>query len=307
MNKELVDYVKQQMNINVSRNKTTDVLLKQGWHQSEIDEAFLVAEGKAVGTQDAPRDAFEDSQADDFGESEKSFGSGLTRKAIFIIAAVLALAAVIAGIFIFSSGSKKNNSGKETAAIESVADTAAVANNTDAGAAVAENKQTQVNDAVLAAIKELRASIQAPAGWTAREGTIRSRPLVAFFKPELEKDGSGKEVFNENISVTRESIAAVNVADAAGYIAKSKTALQSSVATYKIVSERKAKLADGTDVTLINGTFTQNGIDLKNTQMFAFSGDNVYVVTGVALALNWDKEKDMIGTAIMSFKMPNAQ
>ncbi|HNU96517.1 MAG TPA: hypothetical protein PKH95_03845, partial [Candidatus Magasanikbacteria bacterium] len=49
MNKELVDYIKQQSSGGVSKNKVTEVLLEQGWHQTEIDEAFADAEGVAGG------------------------------------------------------------------------------------------------------------------------------------------------------------------------------------------------------------------------------------------------------------------
>jgi hypothetical protein len=48
MNKELVDYIKQQLSLSVSKNKIADILLEQGWHQAEIDEAFLDAEGGAI-------------------------------------------------------------------------------------------------------------------------------------------------------------------------------------------------------------------------------------------------------------------
>lgn len=302
MNKELVDYIKQQMNINVSKNKITDILLKQGWHQSEIDEAFLAADGGGKMAQENDGGDYGGGQSDDFGREEG--GSRPARKIIFIAVSALAVLAIIAGIMIFPNlGSDKQNSDNNaTTAVDAILPDA---NATTSQAAAGE--QQKIDDATLTAIKEFKSLIQPPAGWVAREGTIRTRPLVAFFKPVPEKDNAGKAVFNENISITRDNLAAVGVTDAAGYIAKSKTTLQSNIQGYKMLSERKAKLSDGTEATLINSSFAQNGLELKNTQMFVFKNSDVYIITGVALASNWDSEKDMIGMALLSFKFPSGQ
>jgi hypothetical protein len=300
MNKELVDYVKQQLAAKTPKNKIADVLLKQGWHQSEVDEAFL--EVGAGGIEEASFDA---SQLDESGEGT---GDGLNRKSVIIAGIGLAVLALVIGIIIFPSlGGKKDNSGGVQTVLPPV-DNSAKATTTVDSAIKTEQKQTsvQTDPAVLAEIDKLATTIAAPSGWVARKGTISSRPLAAYFKPTAEKDSSGKDAFNENISITRDSLKSVGTADAAAYIAKSKTALQSKIADYKILSERKVNLSDGSQATLIGGSFGQNGMALKNMQLFAFSGDNVYVVTGAALAANWDSEKDMIGAAVLSFKFPNA-
>lgn len=301
MNKELVDYIKQQIEINVPKNKITSILLKQGWHQSEIDDAFLAAGAGINSPEGSGAGGFEDGGFDDPDQDKNGVGS--SRKMIFTVAVALAVLAIIAGIVVFSPfGDKKEEtapSGAGTTTDAGAGDTAA--NQPAAG------EETEVGAEVLTLIKELKTSIQPPSGWVAREGTIRSRPLAAFFKAVPEKDSSGKTIFNENISVTLDNFGSAGVGDGAAYIAKSKTTLQAKIENYKMLTERKVNLGDGSEATLINSSFTQNGLDLKNMQMFAVKNDNVYIVTGVALASNWDKEKDMIGMAIMSFKFPSGQ
>lgn len=305
MNKELVDYIKQQMNINVPKKKITSILLGQGWHQSEIDEAFLDAGGSVAPSTESP--SLGARQFDDAGQ-----GNGY-RKMVLFAALGLAVLAIVVGVIIFPSLGKNNNNSKD-ASPALPADQGAnppkaeVVDNVppeNGQKPVAEQNNPQVDPAVLAAIEKLAGSITPPSGWVKRLGTISSRPLAAFFKPAAEKDGSGKEVFNENISITRDSLKAVGTADAAAYIAKSKTALQAKIKDYKILSERQVSLSGGTAATLIGGSFTQSGLALKNMQLFVFDGDDVYVVTGVALAANWDGERDMIGAAVMSFKIPS--
>lgn len=124
---------------------------------------------------------------------------------------------------------------------------------------------------------------------------MQSRPLAAFFKPGKDK---------ENISITRESLTASGVANLDEYVAKSKNALQTTISGYTVTANRKVNLADGSPAVLLGGSFTQDGTGLKNMQLFALNGDNVYIVTGVALAADWNQEKDMLGTAVMSFKFP---
>ena len=152
------------------------------------------------------------------------------------------------------------------------------------------------------------AAMQSVAGWIVikqwKKSVPRGWPLAAFFKPTAEKDKSGADIFTEKMSITRESIKSVGVANADEYFAKSKKSLQATIADYKITAERKVNLADGSPATLIGGTFSQDGLALRNMQLFAVKGDDAYVVTGVVLDSNWNQEKDMIGSAVMSFKFP---
>ena len=156
---------------------------------------------------------------------------------------------------------------------------------------------------VLAAINGLAGSIAPSAG---RKRHYRFAAIKVYFKPTLEKDSAGKDIFQENISVTQDSLSQVEAADSAAYMAKAKAGLVEEISDYKILTERKVKLADGSEATLTDASFTQNGVPLRNRQLLAFKGDNVYVVTGVTVAANWEKEKDMMGAAVMSFKFPGA-
>jgi len=299
MNQELVDYIKQQRNISVSKNKIINVLLEQGWHQSEIDEAFAAADGDGGM---AKNNGSGEGKFADFEPTEGS-GGGNRKMIIYAICGVAVLAILAVAVIFVSIGGKKDTVDVPNNAVNNNA--AATDNAADDSQKKAEDlAQAQVDAAMVSAINKLEASIQPPAGWTVREGMVRERPLAVFFKPTVEKNSSGKSVFNENISISQDVFKSVNVADAAGYIAKAKSTIESTVKGYKIVSEKKVKLSDGTEATLITGTYTQNELALKNTQLYAFKGDNVYVVTGIVLESNWAKEKDMIGTSILSFKFP---
>lgn len=45
INQQLIDYIKQQLGINISRQEIIDVLKRTGWQQTDIDEAFRVVDG----------------------------------------------------------------------------------------------------------------------------------------------------------------------------------------------------------------------------------------------------------------------
>ena len=309
MNQELVDYIKQQMKVNVSKNKVVEVLLEQGWRQSEIDEAFLVAGGPAAAVKVG---GFGENQFEEGGLERSVAGTAANRRMIMYVAAGLVVLAIFAAIIILPSlGSNKENptvvtapkplvvAHKDKSVKTAVAPTVADSQNTASDVA-----KKQASPSLMAAIKRLEISVQPPAGWAAREGTVRTRPLVVFFKPTTEKDSSGKDVYNENISISEDIYKSVNVADPDGYVARAKGIIQAAVPSYKMVTEKKVKLGDGTEATLIGGSLSQNGLALKSMQLYAFKGDNACVITGIVAAANWDKEKDAVGAAVMSFKFP---
>ncbi len=285
MNKELVDYVKQQTAAGAAKNKIADILSRQGWHKTEIDEAF--AQAQAGGADFSGVDLSEDGQG------------GSNRKIILWVAGGLAALAAAIGIIVLVSGPKNEELPIAQEQTLPADQNAAAQNNANAQA-------EQTDPVVLAAINGLAGSITAPSGWQVKKGTISLRPLAVYFKPTLEKDSAGKDIFQENISVTQDSLSQVEAADSAAYMAKAKAGLVEEISDYKILTERKVKLADGSEATLTDASFTQNGVPLRNRQLLAFKGDNVYVVTGVTVAANWEKEKDMMGAAVMSFKFPGA-
>jgi len=296
MNKELVDYIKQQLSLSVSKNKITDVLLEQGWHQTEIDEAFLDAESGAIRDEGGALAQ----NFDDRGRENGSGGKKLLLVAGLSAAAMLVLAAIAVSFF----GGANRGENQTNLPLEP-------ANGSGAGVAVTENPrneeleqpaafENQIDPVLLAEIAKLEKTITPPAGWTSRQGTVSYRPLAIFFKPELEKDANGNDVFNENISIVRDNL----IGAESEYVAKAKETLTSRMENYKIISERKVSLADGTAATLIGGSFAQNGMAMKNMQLYAAKGGNIYIITGVTLERNWNAQKDMIGAAVMSFKFP---
>ncbi len=291
MNKELVDYIKQQLSLSVSKNKITEILLEQGWHQSEIDEAFLDAEGGAIR---AAQEISGGEESNDYVQNDDAGG-----KKLLLFAGLGALAMLIVTAIAVSFLGKSGDDGKKQADlpvqnVPDVSDSSAV----EPEAPAAE--EDQIDPALLAEISMLEKAVVPPAGWASRQGVVSYRPLAVFFKPEFEKDAAGKNVFNENISIVRDGL----LNGQSEYIAKAKAALLGKMSDYKILSDREVNLADGSPAILIGGSFTQNGLAMKNMQLYAFKDSKAYIITGITLAQNWDAEKDMIGAAVMSFEFP---
>ncbi|MFA6375913.1 MAG: hypothetical protein WCX69_00730 [Candidatus Paceibacterota bacterium] len=300
MNQELIDYINQQTKISVSKNKITSVLLEQGWRQAEIDEAFAAADG-AIGV--AKTGGIGEGGIADFGSEKSGARFGANRKVILFAAiSLVVLAAAIALVLL--GGKKKTETALPADKDNNIAKTADDNAANEAQEKLAKEAQAKIDAAMRAAIDKLEASIQPPSGWTARQAAVRSRPMAVFFKPTVEKDKSGKEVFNENISVLRDIYKSKSVSDEPSFLEYSRQLMKAAMENYKITSEKEVSLGDGTKATLFYADFTQEGLALKDMQMYAFKGDDVYIVTGIVLASNWEKEKDMIGTSILSFKIP---
>ena len=280
MNKELVDYIEQQLSAGVSKSKISDVLLEQGWHQAEIDEAFADAQGVAGG----------------MIQTESSVAAGTGGKKNLLIAAVafLILVLVFAAVASFMGKGEK----EEVPSLPENQEVPAAGNPQNEAAGADEN---EVDPAILAEISRLEKSIAPPAGWIVRQGMVNYRPMAIFFKPEAEKDENGKKIISEYVNVIRDSL----LNNAADYIEKAKTAWQAKNVDYSLISERKVNLSDGAGAVLLTGSLVQNGAEIKNMQLFAGKGDVMYIISGFVLAKNWDAEKDMIGAAVMSFKFPD--
>lgn len=294
MNKELVDYIKQQLSLSVSKNKIADILLEQGWHQAEIDEAFLDAEGGAI------RDGggVSGQNFNDYGRENVPGGKKLLLVAGLGAVAMLILAAIAVSFFGSSDqGQKQAGLPPDNSETEALAPEVSQSEESNQEAASGEN---QADPALLAEVAKLEKTVTAPAGWTSRQGIMSSRPLVVFSKPESEKNENGDNIFIENINIVRDNLTITE----SEYVARAKEALKSNVGDYKIISERKVSLADGTAATLIGGSFVQNKIAMKNMQLYAAKNSKIYIITGVVLEKNWDAEKDLIGAAVMSFQFP---
>jgi hypothetical protein len=286
MNKELVDYIKQQLSVSVSRNKIIDILLEQGCHQAEIDEAFSAAEGDAIrengGT---PRE----------NEFDGAVGDGGGRNKKILLAAGVAVL-VLAMIFAVAASFMGKGEKKEAAPLLDQEPPAAESSQTET--VVAEEEQ--VDPAVIDEISRLEQTITPPPGWTSRQAVVSYRPMALFFKPEQEKDDAGNKIFNEVVNIVRDNL----LSKEEEYLAKAKGLLQSEIENYESLSERKINLSDGSLATLIESSFTQKEMAVRSMQLYAAKDNRIYILTGVVLAKNWDAEKDVIGAALMSFKFP---
>ncbi len=158
----------------------------------------------------------------------------------------------------------------------------------------------QADPAILAEAAQLGQTITPPSGWTFHQDVVRYQPMALFYKPEAERDGNGKKIFNENVNIIRDNL----LSKEEEYLAKAKGLLQSELENYKSLSERKVNLSDGTPATLIEASFTQKEMAVRSMQLYAAKGDKIYILAGVILAKNWDDEKEMITAAVMSFKFP---
>jgi len=275
MNKELVDYIKQQSADGVSKSKVTEVLLEQGWRQAEIDEAFADAEGVAGGI-----------------AQEKRAGAG-KKNLLIAAAALLILVLVFAATVSFMGKSEK----EEVSPLPENQEAPATEGSQSETAGTNED---QVDPAIIAEISQREKSITPPAGWIVRQGMVNYRPMAIFFKPEAEKDENGEKIINEYVNVIRDNL----LNNANDYVEKAKTAWQAKNVDYSLVSERKVNLSDGAGAVLLTGSLVQNGAEIKNMQLFVGKGDVMYIISGFVLAKNWDAEKDMVGAAVMSFEFP---
>ena len=158
----------------------------------------------------------------------------------------------------------------------------------------------QADPAILAEAAQLGQTITPPPGWTFRQDVVRYRPMALFYKPEAERDGNGKKIFNENVNIIRDNL----LSKEEEYLAKAKGLSQRELENYESLSERRVNLSDGTAATLIELSFVQNGLTVRSVQLYAAKGNKIYILTSVILAKNWDDEKEMVTAAVMSFKFP---
>lgn len=302
MNQELVEYIKQQTSLNVSKNKITDVLLGQGWQQAELDEAFAAAESAGKEVNNIDYEAADTEAANDFGGENEG---GSKKKLLMIVGITLVLVLAVAGILAFKSGDNKSNT--ETAVTETETTQSSEEVQPASPAETEETAETLKKPAVdntilITAAEKLSKTITPPVGWELRQGIVHDRPLVAYFKPANE--GAGDKAFAEYISITAESLGAAGIASEADYMTKSKSDLAKSMQNYKVTNEKPVTLSDGTAATLIGASSTKDGNAVRSIQLFAFKDGAVYVITGVVPGADWDAEKDMLGAAILSFKFP---
>jgi len=305
MNQELVDYIKQQLNINMSKNKITGVLLEQGWHQSEIDAAFSVAEGNGR-IMDEPA---EGDPANDYGHDPGSNDSGGKRRTVLMAVSGLVIVAAAAGVGIFwlmgnnPAEPKKGSSAPSGNSFGTAPNDIVPVELTAEEKAKADQAREQVNTKMVEVIKQLEKSIEPPAGWELHVGNIQAYPLAVYVKPSAGGDKTSQK-FKENISIVRAFYKATDITDEASFLAKARTRLSNAEYNYKIISETEVELSDGKKATLWEEKFKKDGTAMQGLQMYVFNGDHVFVLTGVALDSDWNVEKDIIKNSILTFKVP---
>jgi len=312
MNQELVDYIKQQISLSVSKNKITDVLLGQGWQQPELDEAFAAAEGAASAAAKVSYDSSE--PAVEEGVASEGAPGGINRKMILIGAITLVILLGGGGVLMLTSS---QGAKEQSPVAEKKTEIPVVTEPVEGGSSVTVDGEAKTgndvgfgqepaidNTSLIKAAAILKETVTPPAGWVLREGFKNNLLSVGYFKPEAEKDSAGKVIFEEYLLVTLDNLKTANVANVGDYITKSKTALETGIKDFKVTAEKDVTLADGSAGKLIGCSYTDEGNAARCMQLIASKGDEVYVITAFVLASNWEAEKDMLGAAVMSFKFP---
>ena len=121
--------------------------------------------------------------------------------------------------------------------------------------------------------------------------------LVFFFSNVTEKEGENP--FTPNINVTSESIEGT---DLDTYMKAVKEKLPATFTEYKLVEEAKITV-NGLPATKIIATFTQGVYHIQNIQMILIRAGKAYIITGTTLANSWEKDKEVLQSSILTFKL----
>jgi hypothetical protein len=124
-----------------------------------------------------------------------------------------------------------------------------------------------------------RFRIAPPPGWTV--DTSGTRGTAVVFRDPVPTP-AGDRTFNANINVI--------VGPAAGELDAAIDGARRELRTltgYTPTADEAVVLPDGTAGHLLGGTFTDQGAELRNLQMFTVRGRSSVVATGTAPAANW--------------------
>lgn len=137
-----------------------------------------------------------------------------------------------------------------------------------------------------------RFTIVPPPGWTAKPGdsidTGVPGIVVFFFPPRVAGD------FQPNINVLAQPS---GTADA---VTVNRRELQ-RLDGYTAIADQPVTLSDGTRAHAFAGTFTYQGVKLRNVQLLAASKDSTLVVTGTALATQWPTYGTLLESSLGTF------
>jgi hypothetical protein len=138
-----------------------------------------------------------------------------------------------------------------------------------------------------------RYGITPPPGWrTDTSGT--SGTEVIFFSPTADTTDAGE--FRPNINI----VVGPGGADLEQTIEANRESLQ-TLPDYASTEDLSFVLVDGTPAHILGGTFTQSGFEVRNVQLFTSSNGTDMVVTGTALAENWDNWEGLFGQTFETF------
>jgi hypothetical protein len=138
-----------------------------------------------------------------------------------------------------------------------------------------------------------RYGITPPSGWrTDTSGT--SGTEVIFFSPTADTTDAGE--FRPNINI----VVGPGGADLEQTIEANRESLQTRP-DYASTEDLSFVLVDGTPAHILGGTFTQSGFEVRNVQLFTSSNGTDMVVTGTALAENWDNWEGLFGQTFETF------
>jgi len=121
--------------------------------------------------------------------------------------------------------------------------------------------------------------------------------LVFFFSNVTEKEGENP--FTPNINVTSESIEGI---DLDTYMKAVKEKLPATFTEYKLVEEAKITV-NGLPATKIIATFTQGVYHIQNIQTILIRAGKAYIITGTTLANSWEKDKEILQSSMLTFKL----
>ncbi len=126
-----------------------------------------------------------------------------------------------------------------------------------------------------------RFTITPPANWLMKNKNI-GNAAVQFINSVADQDVTGKFSASMNVLIEPTNL---TVAD---YAKASESTLVNLLPSYKLIDFKKKTfgLLDG---YIIGGTFINNGVMLRNRQVFVVTNGNVYIATAISLNSLWDK------------------
>lgn len=114
-------------------------------------------------------------------------------------------------------------------------------------------------------------------------------------------DPVGTTSFTANLNVVKDSMYGKKIED---YYAATRDLLFDDFPNYATYdNNRYTTLNSGKTAYILGGTFTSNGITMKNVQFFVEDSGNVFVITATTTKDLWDKYQNTFFDSIMTFEL----